>query len=354
MLWRLLLPCIPTLWLPISGLSQTLHPIALDDALAQTTIKSVVQNPQGGIFALTDRGQCFALQAKQASVTVARSNDRKMRFEALLASDSEVLLLVNHCELHPLTRADQPPRTFTTTRFATTVQPTVSLMSRKGDVFVGTEQDGLFHFKTTPDGRFTPSPTRLSMAEGMLPSNAILSLFEDSMGILWIGTDRGLATLATDGVHNLNPVAVEAPAPRKRNRDRDVIIPTYSGPVRGIVEWGGSIVFTDGYDLFKLANIPDRPTYIYKHPFTTTPTASEPTIRQLLVDTYGYIWIAHQALTRYNPTTGELMSIGREQGLRGQAVSQLVEDIGQLQLWVGTIKGGIYVMDNDHYQQIGH
>lgn len=351
-LWRLSVSCLVVMCFTNYGQTQILHPAFSDNALSQTSIISITQNTKGGVLALTDKGQCFALDTDHDPVSVARSTDRKMHFDALLASASDVHLLVNYCELHALPLGSQPPHTFTTTRFATTVQPTVSLMSSRGDVFIGTQQDGLFHFRTTPDGGFAPSPTRLSMAEGALPSNAILSLFEDNMGVVWIGTDRGLATLVADVVHNLNPVMAAAVASRKR--DRIIAIPTYSGPVRNIVQWGSSIVFTDGYDLFKLANIPDRPTYIYKHPFSTAPVTDEPNIRQLMVDTYGDLWIAHQTLTRYNLTTGESVSIGREQGLRGQAVSQLLEDIGQLQIWVGTIKGGIYVMDNDRYQQIGH
>lgn len=345
--------CLTILCFTNDALTQNLRPAFPDNALSQTTITSIVQHPQGGVLALTDRGQCLALEAGQPPVSVAQSTDRKMRFEELLTSASGVHLLVNHCELYALPMDGQPPRAFTTTRFATTVQPTVSMMSRKGDVFIGTQQDGLFHFKTIPDGGFAPSPTRLSTAEGALPSNAIRSLFEDSKGVIWIGTDKGLATLATDSVHNLNPVMVTAAAP-PRKRKKTVGIPPYSGAVRGIVEWGGSIVFTDGYDLFKLANIPHRPTYIYRHPLTVASPDSAPTIQQLLVDTYGDIWIAHQTLTRYNLTTGETVSFGREQGLRGQAVSQLTEDIEQLQMWVGTIKGGVYVINNDRYQQIGH
>lgn len=349
-LWRLSVSCLVVLCFTHYGQTQVLHPAFSDNMLSQTSILSMVQSPHGGILALTDKGQCFAVHADHAPVSVAQSTDRKMHFETLLTSATDVHLLVNYCELYTLTQKELPPRTFTTTRFATTVQPTVSLMSRQGDIFIGTQQDGLFHFKTVPEGGFAPSPIRLSMAEGALPSNAILSLFEDSNGVLWIGTDRGLATLAADGIHNLNPALITT----IKKRNRDVAIPAYSGAVRGIVEWGGSVVFTDGFDLFKFANIPDRPTYIYKHTFAVASPDSEPTIRQLLVDAYGDIWIAHQTLTRYNLTTGETVSFDKAQGLRGQAVSQLSEDIEQLQIWVGTIKGGIYVMDNDRYQQIGH
>lgn len=353
-LWRLSLLCILLALIAHPSFTQSIRPLeqvagSQESALSKATIKAIAQ-ASGEKYVLTDKGLCYRFSDTGAETKIASPIDRKEHFDTLLAAPDGVYLLVNHCELRSLTNIEGKASAFTTTRFSTTVQPTVTLLSSKGDVFVGTQQDGVFLFSKDAQGAFLSFPTRLSTAGGILPGNAVLSLCEDSQGVIWIGTNQGLATWSSGIVTNLAAMA----KPEKRRRLRELPIPTYRGPVYHIVQWGSSILFTDGQNLYTMAKDASQPAPIYKHKLIKDDEKPAAQIQQLMVDMYGYIWIAHQQLIRYNLTTGETTILSREQGLRGTGVSTLLEDVDDFSIWVGTMKGGIYVLDNDLYQQIGH
>ena len=73
------------------------------------------------------------------------------------------------------------------------------LVDSSGDLWVGTNQDGLFLLRAGEDRvetfRHLPEDTN------SLPSNRIEALFEDSDKRLWVGTDRGLSLLDRDHGH---------------------------------------------------------------------------------------------------------------------------------------------------------
>lgn len=68
----------------------------------------------------------------------------------------------------------------------------------KGDVWVGTQDNGLFHFRGAQElEHFTFENTA-----GGLRSNTIYTLFVDREGVVWIGTDRGVCRFDTSSPFN--------------------------------------------------------------------------------------------------------------------------------------------------------
>ncbi len=152
---------------------------------------------------------------------------------------------------------------------------------RAGDIWVATNGDGVFQFIKGDPTRYKQYVSNLQDIEHALRSNYSLVVFEDSEGILWIGTYKGLSRFD-----------------RKRNLWRN-----YSA---------------DGPDSSGLSN-----NWIY--------TICEDAQRRLWIGTA-------KGLNRLEHETQTFSSFGAQEGLPGEIINGIVED-RQSYLWISTNNG---------------
>lgn len=321
----------------------------------RSTITKLVQRPEG-IYVLTERDGCYLLSSKpsQPHTLLAQPSDRRERFNSLFKRGKEVNLVVNYHTLRPLASDEEKTKNFTSRFFANTVQPTSIHYTQNGNIVVGTALDGVFVFEQDEFGGYTSVPKRISTADKALPSNIIHTLYEDREGVVWVGTDRGLATICRDTTYNLGAGPEFKPNWWQRFWGIDGPPPLYSGPVKAITAWGDSIVFAGEEHLYKIDAKPEALSSIYEYDIEKHSEEALANVKQILVDLNGEVWIAAEQLLNYSIGEDELRVIGREQGLRGQGVSTLMEDAEGGYIWVGTERGGLFRFNNDRYSRIGH
>jgi hypothetical protein len=234
------------LLLAVSGQAQSLESVAFSLTLPdgqsggiqqRTTVTHLVQRPEG-LYVLTERDGCYLLSSKadRQNSLLAQPTDRQEEFNTLLEQGQEVHLLVNYKSLRPLVHQEAEAISFTSSFFAKTVNPTAIHYAEDGRIIVGSLADGLFIFSPDEYGGYSNVPQRISTAYQQLPSNTVYTLYEDKKGVVWVGTDRGLATIVQDSIYNLGM------APKvKRNRWQrfwgiEGPPPLYNGPVKAIAE----------------------------------------------------------------------------------------------------------------------
>lgn len=347
-----------------SGQSQSLESVAFSLTLPngqtagiqqRSSITNLVQRPEG-LYVLTDNDGCYLLSsnANQQHQLLVQPTDRREKFNCLIKKDKEVHLLVNYQSLRPLVHKEDASVDFTSSFFAKTVNPTSIHYADDGRIIVGSLEDGLFVFEPDEYGGYANVPKRFSTAGQQLPSNIVHTIYEDQRGVIWIGTDRGLATLTNDTIYNLGI----APPVKQNWWQRFWGIegppPLYNGPVNAIAEWGDSIVFAGAEALYRIPTRPDSLALVYEYDLHERLPEPLTNIQQLLVDFNGDLWVAANQLLRFNITRNELRVFGRESGIRGQGISTLLEDVEMGEIWIGTQRGGLYRMSNDPYSRIGH
>ncbi len=172
------------------------------------------------------------------------------------------------------------------------------VVSRDSALWVATENNGLFRLKKAKGEHWTDARLIVEQAsyhtyeQNKLPSNDIMSLYEDNEGILWVGTrDKGIFS------HHRNR-ELFGKVNRVRLKDGWVEI----GTVRAIAEdkrghtWVGSqengvFEFDTAFN-FKRIIREDLPSNI---------------IRALHFDKTGKLWIGHyEGLSLYDPSTGQV------------------------------------------------
>jgi len=297
-LWGRKLPALVLLIvLSLSGQSQSLESVAFSLTLPdgqtagiqqRSSITNLVQRPEG-LYILTESDGCYLLssQVSQQHKLLAQPTDRREKFNCLINKDKEVHLLVNYQSLRPLVHQEEASVDFTSSFFAKTVNPTSIHYADDGRIIVGSLQDGLFVFEPDEYGGYSNVPERFSTAGQQLPSNIIHTIYEDQRGVIWVGTDRGLATLTNDTIYNLGI----AP-PMKQNWWQrfwgvEGPPPLYNGPVKAIAEWGDSIVFAGEEALYRVPTRPDSLALVYEYDLHKRLPEPLTDIQQLLVDING-------------------------------------------------------------------
>jgi ligand-binding sensor domain-containing protein len=177
-------------------------------------------------------------------------------------------------------------------------------------VWVGTQNHGLFQFR---DGRFTRAPG----AEDINPH--ISALYQDSQGILWVGTAAGLARW--DGRRWTADATLNGPSPNAVQ----AIIADPQGNLWAGTAGGGISCLRQG-----------RLTW-----FTRTNGLPSDNVTSLLVDSEGGVWAGTSGgLARFR--NGRWSSFTRKDGLPFSNLGYLAQD-RQGYLWIGSNGGLIRV-----------
>lgn len=186
---------------------------------------------------------------------------------------------------------------------------TTAIFEEKGaQLWVGTRQSGLFQFKTQP---------ALKLVERHTPggSKQINTLFLDTEGRLWIGTDEG-CLFGKDG---------------KWKQEQKVF------SIKAFAQAGTS-VWVMGDDL--LWKVDAREKW---EPIDIDANLTEGEVVDIAVDGNGMLWVASQIVTRFDPATEEATVFGPAEEFTSQDVSCIAVD-AENAVWVGTNDKGLYLI----------
>ena len=162
----------------------------------------------------------------------------------------------------------------------------------EGHLLVGTRNHGLYLLRRRADAA---TEERL-----LLPDLSVTTIYRDSRGRYWVGTEKDGAFLSEDGLRSFEQFASSAHDPRTISSD---YVRTFCEDASGRLRIGTF----DGFCTF------DEPSRSF---------------------------LRHSALGRYTDT-------GYGNGIESTSVWSIVDD-GQNNLWIGTYFEGIYCLDPEH------
>jgi PAS domain S-box-containing protein len=210
----------------------------------------------------------------------------------------------------------------------------VSLMEdREGGIWVGTDSGGVNRFSSEPSP-FTTFRNEPGNPNSLQGTNFILSIFEDSQGILWVATrllnrlDRktGRYTLYHHDPANSGSIAADIVFGTVEDRAGFLWFGT----------WGGGL------------NRLDRRTgrfRAYRHDPANPASLSNDFIWALLLDHDGNVWAGTEdGLNRLDPRTGHFAVFRFDGPPESRIYRSLAEDVDG-SIWMGTFLAGLQHLD---------
>lgn len=187
----------------------------------------------------------------------------------------------------------------------------------EGSLWMGNYRRGISRIK---DGKFK----NYGVLEGL--SNEVINIAYHEDGVIWIGTDYGLAKMENDEIKSYS-----LGQGYQKNRVRDILRDS-----RGNL-W---ICTYDGLVHFKNGRVVKR--YFQKDGLTNNK------LRVIEEDSRGNIWIGSgKGLNRFKD--GKFFQYGWKEGLKNEFIMSIYED-SQQRLWVGTDGGGIHLLENGRFK----
>jgi len=350
--WGVLLCTLP-LFLSAQSVEQFIvkPPSARNQEIGVRSQILSIEETKHGFYVLTKKKGCFFVSAQgQFSLApIVTPNDRR-DFLDLISNRNSVSLWANGHEIMPLNSKSDDRLPYSSSYFSETVQTNSITVDEKGTVYVGTEKDGVFIFRQDEWGNYTELARRVSTFEEELPSNHIQCIYKDTNGVIWVGTDAGLASITDGYVKNLS-FAEKLPKSRwARFLGRPPEPPVFAEPVDAIVSWGNSILMANDNGLYKVSVIQDSIKYLSHYDFTDRLSSPLSDVKEMMIDIDGNLWIAANHLIHYNISTDKLTEVSKFHSFKGQGFLSLAEDVKNNKILIGTNKGGLYQLN---YQEIG-
>lgn len=200
----------------------------------------------------------------------------------------------------------------------------------EGFIWFGT-QDGLNRYDgyTFKIFRHDPQDTN------SIPNEWIHSLYKDSKGDLWIGTDGGGLCRRKPGEMGFKTVVITTPQNRQSRYPVKAILEDNSGKLWIGTDGDGLISYDSEKGFFEQ----------FERQLTNTNSLSSNSVYCLAQDSAGFLWIGTGGggLDRYDLKTGTFTHYRRENGLKDEFIrSLLIGSSGQL--YVGT-DSGLHMFD---------
>lgn len=306
-------------------------------------ILSIEENARG-FYVLTKKSGCFFInKQEQSSIKpIATPDNRRDYFLDLIPNDNSVSLWANGHEIMPLNTVSDERFSYSSSYFSETVQTSSITIDKEGTVYVGTEKDGLFIFSEDEWGNYTELARRVSTFEQELPSNNIQCIYKDTNGVIWVGTDLGLASITDGKIKNLSFAERFPKSKWARFWGRPPAAPTFAEPVDAIVSWGNCILMANEKGLYKVSVVQDSIKHLSYYDFSDRLSSPLSDIKEMIVDIDGNLWIAANHLIHYNITTDKLTEVSKLHSFKGQGFLSLAEDVNNDKILIGTNKGGLY------------
>ncbi|MEL6923365.1 MAG: SprB repeat-containing protein, partial [Bacteroidota bacterium] len=181
---------------------------------------------------------------------------------------------------------------------------------RKKELWIGTKNNGLFHFKTNPSLSLI---SNLTSSNSKLRSDRIQSVFLSASGELLVGTDDGLF---------------------QKRGGKDALIGKFFN-VEDVAMQGSDIWLVGDGEVLEVEGRKD----VYS--FSVKPGMVEGDVVDIEFDSKGNLWIASEIVCRYNFNTEEFDVFGPADGFTSQFVEYIAID-GDDAAWVGTRDKGVY------------
>lgn len=183
-------------------------------------------------------------------------------------------------------------------------------------LWLGSYSGGLWRFDLDAEGKirrmrnFTPStPSKLT-------SRIVRSIFKDSNGNVWVGTDKGITMIPKDEAVKENPNFKTFTLGEGPNRlSHDYILQIFESST-GVL-WIGTM----GGGLIKCVS--NKGTYEFTA-ITTREGLPNNTVKSIVEDEDGYLWLSsNNGISRYNPNDGSIVNFDLEDGLQDMDFSEI-------------------------------
>lgn len=304
-----------------------------------------INSSNKGFYVLTKRKGCFLINQKHknSAASIVEPVNNKDYFHSLVVNEREILLWANEKELITLQNGSEVRLSFSTSFFSKTVDSKNILIDNHGSVYVGTASDGLFVFERTEEGEYNNIPTRISTIDNQLPSNTIHCLYKDADGVIWVGTEMGIACIKEGVVCNYDNTTIT-------HHEWSTLLGintktcSFNQPIYAINNWGSSLLLVSDRDLFRINLERDSIQDIYQYHLFNNLEKPLTNIEALMVDIDGNVWIAASQLLRYNITTDKVAILSDIYNFKGNRFLSIHEDLKGRKVWVGTERGGLHYL----------
>ncbi len=218
----------------------------------------------------------------------------------------------------------------------------------KGTLWVGTDGGGLSRWDPLTESfeNFqldSSNPTTLS-------NNTVRALYEDSGGRLWVGTDGGLNLLVEEALGTFRRYNYNPTKPHSLSADS----------VRAILEDSQGVLWVGTHGGLNRLDPEEGGFVQYRHDPNDSTSLSDNEVRSIYEDRAGNLWIGTEnaGLNRMNRETGTFVRFdapdGSEPGGSQNPVRWMLEDRDGT-LWIGT-GDGLYewISQTDRFQRYEH
>ncbi len=308
--------------------------------LSNNTIEAIYQDSRGFIWFGTRDGlnRYDGYQAIVFKNNQADKNSISDDYVRCLSEDSRHNLWAGTSD--GLNRFNQLKNTFTSYKHKSDDRRSISgnmvnciYKDRKNKLWIGTA-DGCLNLYVPETDSFQHFYDAADITGGSKVDFAINYIYEDSHGLLWIATEKGLKTFDRNA-HNFNGnIGFQD-------------LKTINLPVKTIQEdslhnlWLG----IENNGLMEL-NLKSKTVKRYRHQLLDAGSFANDQVKCILVDRKGNLWAGgiNGGLSLFNPKTGSFYNYQNESknssSLSQRTVSAIFED-DQSNLWVGTHRAGV-------------
>ena len=183
-------------------------------------------------------------------------------------------------------------------------------------LWIGTYSGGLWRFNLDNEGRIIKMSNFTPTTPSKLTSRIVRSIFKDSKGNVWVGTDKGITMIPQGETNKDNPnFKTFELGSRPDQLSHDYILQFFESST-GVL-WIGTM----GGGLLKCTA--NSGNYEFTA-ITTQEGLPNNTIKSIVEDSNGYLWLSsNKGITRYNPNDGNITNFELEDGLQDMVFSEI-------------------------------